>query len=376
MDIAKLINQFEEYEDNINIVILDACRTNPYRSWSRGTERGLRPVSAPSGTIIGYATGVGNGAEDGDGENGLYTSKLIEQMKIPQRIEDVFINTRIAVRNASQNEQSPQEWSQLTGAFYFKKETAMFQDNINVGELENVTLLGNVLLSSEIDGEVFLDRQTLGTVTAHTRLPINDISAGFHVLEIKGAENWKQRVYVKHQKTIELMASLSDEVIANKDNLDLKIEYGVSVSKLLESGYSILELLEAGITEQDIYGVKYKGGRIFSLNGEDGSGLVAAYADQGTEIGSMWQKADDLAADLSVEGYSDWYLPSKDELDLIYRNLKKNNIGNFTHISYWSSTHGDRSTIAWKQDFREGYQDQNYTYFKLGVRAIRAFKGL
>jgi hypothetical protein len=374
VDIAKLINQFEEYKDNINIVILDACRNNPYRSWTRGAERGMRPIVAPSGTIIGYATGIGDGAADGKGENGLYTSKLIEQMKIPQRIEDVFINTRIAVRNASLNEQSPQEWSQLTGSFYFKEKADTNIDRVSLGSVEEVSLLGNILLTMELGGDLYLDGQLLGTMAPNSRLPINDISVGFHVLEIKGEENWRHRFYVRHKETVALQASLSEDALASKENLKLKIELGVSVSKLLEDEYSILDLLKAGIPESDFYGARYMGGRIFSINVNDGSGLVADKADLGEAAGSSWQKAKDLANNLSTEGYADWYLPSKAELDLLFKNLKEKNEGNFTSYNYWSSTQGERSTNAWKQDFSAGYQHENYTYLKQGVRAIRAFK--
>lgn len=119
VEVNKVVNKFEYYPENINIVILDACRNNPFRSWVRGGMRGFTGMPAPSGTIIAYATSAVATASDGTGSNGLYTEKLTQQMKIEQRIEDVFINTRVAVQQASGGNQSPQEWSQLTGKFYF-----------------------------------------------------------------------------------------------------------------------------------------------------------------------------------------------------------------------------------------------------------------
>jgi hypothetical protein len=121
VDVGKVVKKFEYYPDNINIVILDACRDNPFRSWVRGGMRGFVAMNAPSGTIIAFATSAGATADDGAGSNGLYTEKLVQQMRIEQRIEDVFINTRVAVQKASGGNQSPQEWSQLTGKFFFKK---------------------------------------------------------------------------------------------------------------------------------------------------------------------------------------------------------------------------------------------------------------
>lgn len=121
VDVGKLVSQFERHPNNVNIVILDACRNNPFKTWTRGGEAGFKAIPAPSGTIIAFATGEGATASDGTGHNGLYTSELVEQMKIPQRIEDVFIQTRVKVRARSENKQSPQEWSQLTGKFYFSQ---------------------------------------------------------------------------------------------------------------------------------------------------------------------------------------------------------------------------------------------------------------
>ena len=79
----------------VNIIILDACRNNPFeRSWTRtATGRGLAFMNAPSGTLIAYATSPGSTASDGSGNNGLYTSAILESMKIPKiTILEMFQN--------------------------------------------------------------------------------------------------------------------------------------------------------------------------------------------------------------------------------------------------------------------------------------------
>jgi uncharacterized caspase-like protein len=120
IDVGEVVSQFERYPDNINIVILDACRDNPYRSWMRSNTGGFVAMAAPSGTIIAFATSPGATASDDDGKYGLYTENLTRQMRIEQRIEDVFIHTRNSVRKMSGGRQNPQEWLQLTGSFYFR----------------------------------------------------------------------------------------------------------------------------------------------------------------------------------------------------------------------------------------------------------------
>ena len=129
IDVGKLVSQFERYPNNVNIVILDACRNNPFKTWTRGADSGFKAIPAPSGTIIAFATGEGATASDGTGQNGLYTSELVAQMKVPQRIEDVFIQTRVGVRARSENRQSPQEWSQLTGKFFFSQSEKIGSSN-------------------------------------------------------------------------------------------------------------------------------------------------------------------------------------------------------------------------------------------------------
>ena len=120
VNVGEVVGQLERFPDNVNIVVLDACRDNPFRSWMRSGTGGFTPMSAPSGTIIAYATSPGATASDGVGQYGLYTEILAQEMKKGQRIEDVFINTRNRVREVSSGRQNPQEWSQLTGSFYFK----------------------------------------------------------------------------------------------------------------------------------------------------------------------------------------------------------------------------------------------------------------
>ena len=82
--------------------------------------------------------------------------------------------------------------------------------------------------------------------------------------------------------------------------------------------------------------------------------------------------AADLCANLSLGGYSDWFLPSKDELNLMYQNLKLYGVGSFIDTDYWSSSENDAGT-ALSQDFFDGTQyidNKDYVY---RVRAVRAF---
>ncbi len=115
-----ILDQLSHSKVKVSILILDACRNNPFERKFRSIGAGLAQVNAPEGTLIAYATAPGQVANDGDGENGLYTAELIRVMKEPGlSVEEVFKRVRIAVSRKSNGEQIPWESSSLTGDFYF-----------------------------------------------------------------------------------------------------------------------------------------------------------------------------------------------------------------------------------------------------------------
>ncbi len=108
-------------KSRINIVILDACRNNPYARGFRSITRGLAPVDAPTGTFIAYSTAPGQVALDGETlGNSPYTAALVEAISTPGRsIESVFKETRRLVLDKTGRKQVPWETSSIVGDFYF-----------------------------------------------------------------------------------------------------------------------------------------------------------------------------------------------------------------------------------------------------------------
>jgi hypothetical protein len=120
VDAAFVLSKMEDAGNDMNIVILDACRNNPFARNFRSGTQGLARMDAPKGSIIAYATAPGELAADGTGRNGIYTKYLIQNIQAPQlRLEDVFKNVRRAVVNETGNKQVPWESSSLMGQFYF-----------------------------------------------------------------------------------------------------------------------------------------------------------------------------------------------------------------------------------------------------------------
>lgn len=117
-------------KNELNIVILDACRNNPFPRSFRSASRGLaRMKTVGSGMLIAYATGPDSVALDGEGRNGLYTRHLLKAIATPGlSIEQVFKTVRQKVMAETNNSQTPWEESSLTGDFYFSaKEQAADQ---------------------------------------------------------------------------------------------------------------------------------------------------------------------------------------------------------------------------------------------------------
>ena len=91
-DVDLVMDQMQVAQTRVNIIILDACRSNPFERRFRSMSRGLAPVDdAPEGTLIAYSTSPGKVASDGSGANGLYTAELLKAVSTPGlKAEDVF----------------------------------------------------------------------------------------------------------------------------------------------------------------------------------------------------------------------------------------------------------------------------------------------
>ncbi|MBF0265758.1 MAG: caspase family protein [Gammaproteobacteria bacterium] len=124
VDAGRILSQMEFADNGLNMVILDACRNNPFaRSW-RSTTKGLAKMEAPAGSLMLYATSPGNVAADGKGNNGLFTENLLKNMsKNGLKIEDIFKQTAISVSKTTKKMQIPYIEGVILGDFYFKSIT-------------------------------------------------------------------------------------------------------------------------------------------------------------------------------------------------------------------------------------------------------------
>jgi hypothetical protein len=130
------------------------------------------------------------------------------------------------------------------------------------------------------------------------------------------------------------------------------------------TGYSVKPL---GVKSQ----FKHGG---YVVQESNGHGLVAAVCD----IGQMnWNDAITACQELVMNGYSDWVLPNKDQLELIFKNLHQKGIGGFSSEDYWSSSEYN-ADYAWYFHFLDGSSDNGSGVYygkhsTRQVRAVRAF---
>jgi putative glutamine transport system substrate-binding protein len=119
VSVQAMLDEINRAGNELNIVVLDACRDNPF-GWSRSGARGLQVLAnQPADSIIVYATSAGTTAADGTGRNGLFTSQLLNNLKTPGlEVNEIFRLTMGDVARASNNAQRPAVYNQFPGIAY------------------------------------------------------------------------------------------------------------------------------------------------------------------------------------------------------------------------------------------------------------------
>ena len=119
LSVQTILSELNDAKNSLNMIVLDACRDNPF-GWARsGGSRGLAPPRQHVDSIIVYATSAGSVADDGRGRNGLFTGKLLNNLRIPgMEINEIFRRTGHDVTEASNRRQMPAIYNQFFGTAY------------------------------------------------------------------------------------------------------------------------------------------------------------------------------------------------------------------------------------------------------------------
>ncbi len=155
-----LLRALDDSKNPLNIIVLDACRDNPFSRSFRSSVKGLARMEGGSGTLIAYSTGPGNVASDGQGRNSPYTKHLLNYMtQTGLSIEQVFKRVRVGVEKDSGGKQTPWETSSLRGDFYFVPEIIQ---NINKPQNQDVK---KVKLKPIVEAKIAKPEPTISKTT-------------------------------------------------------------------------------------------------------------------------------------------------------------------------------------------------------------------
>jgi uncharacterized caspase-like protein len=119
VDLASLLTGLARAKDKTFVIVLDACRDNPFGASFRPAQKGLSQFDAPSGSLLAFSTAPGRVAADASGasaQSGLYAEHLVRELSVrATRLEDALKRVRLAVRIASKGAQVPWESTSLEG---------------------------------------------------------------------------------------------------------------------------------------------------------------------------------------------------------------------------------------------------------------------
>jgi len=177
------LSELNDAGNELNIVVLDACRDNPF-TWARSGSRGLAVISnQPADSIVVYATSAGSTAADGTGRNGLFTSELLKNIKTPgMEVNEIFRRTGAGVAQASDRKQIPALYSQFFGNAYLSSAPAAAP----ASTVQSSVATGNITVTSAIAGEILIDGKGTGiSVKDGGTATITNVSTGNTEVAVK-----------------------------------------------------------------------------------------------------------------------------------------------------------------------------------------------
>jgi TPR repeat protein len=191
---SRVRDLMKERGARLSILILDACRDDPYRSL-RSTAGGLAGMSG-EGAFIAFAADEGKTANDNPAErNGLFTKHLLEVVQKPGlELSEVFNQVRSRVYQESKGTQTPFSYSGVIGDFYFSPVSADVKPIISAGDgpqrqpvITVTQRYGSLEITSDESGALFLDGTKLVDIQAYAAVKASDIPAGAHTVALQTA---------------------------------------------------------------------------------------------------------------------------------------------------------------------------------------------
>jgi formylglycine-generating enzyme required for sulfatase activity len=188
----EVLDTLQDAHNALNVVVLDACRDNPF-SWARSGARGLSVVAAqPPGSIIAYATSAGSVAQDGAGRNGVFTAELLKNIRTPgMEIMEVFKRTGAGVQATTAGAQVPAIYNQYFGSAFLAGSGTAPAPAVTPAKKPSLTVVnayGSVTVEVKTKGTIYLNGTAMGELIPGSSARLNDIEAGQASLEMRYAD--------------------------------------------------------------------------------------------------------------------------------------------------------------------------------------------
>jgi hypothetical protein len=347
VDANKILDEMATANNGLNIVMLDACRDNPFARSFRNAARGLAIVSsAPSGTFISYSTSPGNVARDGEGRNSPYTEALLKYIQEPGvTISDVFIDVRTKLKK--ETGQVPWELSSLEGKFYFVPGSAKAVDKADLEK--EVERQSSQVQNPEPSSFDDLKRKMKERREKESR-SVKDFEDAKKMEE--ECPNMGEKIQVWQQ----FKATLTDE---HTNKLDEIRKYASNRIEKLE------RLIATGKTppkeiKNDGRFIAYDDGTVLDTQ----TNLMWAARDNGSDIN--WQNAKSYCENYRGGGYSDWRMTTRDELAGLYDNGKGYKATQQDYDVHLTELIKLSSCCPWASEIKDSYG--GYFEFQIGRR--------
>jgi|GEM_PF-511552 len=171
---GSVLAKMQSVNEGLNIIVLDACRNNPFPSTIRSASRGLARKNAPDGSIIIYSTAPGTVAEDGRGRNGTFTEHFMKHLKEPGlSLSTTIRRTRRGVKKATNNRQVPWDSSNLTEDRYILLPKVQKAD---LKKIEGDAWIEALMVNTPAQIQSFIDRFPKGTYIDAAKLRLDDLT--------------------------------------------------------------------------------------------------------------------------------------------------------------------------------------------------------
>lgn len=284
VELNTLLQGLTKAKNPMNVIVLDACRDNPFGKGLPTEQKGLSQFDAPPGSLLAYATSPGNVASDGRGSNGLYTEHLLRELKTPEaKIEDVFKRVRLAVRRRSNGEQIPWESTSLEEDFYFyppKVAQKLSEAEVEKRFDEELAIWGKAKATGDAAAiEDYLRRFPSGLFSELAQLRLDQVLSGMGERKVQLVSS-DQNPFSKGTLVIDTRVKIADRYSYRELDLETRVEnrrYTLGVTKI--SGNEVI--YGKGGTVTDLLGnwIKMPDGRQWT----DAQFFIAEYS-----LGKRW----------------------------------------------------------------------------------------